>query len=57
MVDWINEVIRSKKYSTSSIFLQHIYAVYKCALESDRMINILVRFYNIILREGYYLKR
>jgi len=31
--------------------------VHKCALESNRIMNILVEFCNMILREGYYPKR
>ena len=57
VVDWINEVTRVKKCSASSIFSQYTYIVYKCALESNRMMNILVKFHNMILRERYNLKR
>ena len=55
--EWINKVKLSKKRSTSSIFSNHTYAVYKCALESEFMIQILVVFYNALIKEGYYLRR
>ena len=55
--DWIREVKRSKKRSISSIFLKKIYSVYKYVLQSQRMIMILVAFYNIFLKESYYPKR
>ena len=34
-----------------------MYAVYKCALGSERMMEILVSYYNIIIAKGYYPKR
>ena len=52
--DWIKVVKRSKKRSASSIFSRRNYAVYKCALGSDRMTKILVAFYNILIDKGYY---
>ena len=49
-------VKNSKKNSASSVFSQRTYAVYKCALDSDRMMAILVRFYNILLKNEYFPK-
>jgi len=34
---WINKVIKAKKYSASSIFSKRTYSTYKCALKSERM--------------------
>ena len=34
-----------------------MYAVYKCALESEYITTILVIFYNILIRECYYPKQ
>jgi len=47
----------SKRSSISSIFSKRTYAVYKCALDSKRMINVLIRFYNLLLRNRYFPKR
>ena len=47
----------SKRSSVSSIFSKRTYAVYKCALDSERMTNVLIRFYNLLLRNGYFPKR
>ena len=47
--DWIRVVRKSKRSSASSIFSKRTYAVYKCALESERMTDVLVRFYNLLL--------
>lgn len=55
--DWVREVKRSKKASTSSIFSKRTYAVYKCALTCHRMTAILVAFYNLLLVKCYFPKR
>ena len=55
--DLIKVVKKSKRSSASSIFSKRIYAVYKCAIESERMTSILVRFYNLLLQKEYYPKR
>jgi hypothetical protein len=55
--DWIRVVKSSKRKSASSIFSKRTYAVYKCALGSDRMTSILVRFYNILVKNEYVLQR
>jgi len=39
-----------------SIFSKQTYATYKCTLGSERMIEILVTYYNILLKNGYYPK-
>ena len=46
--------MRAKKRSASSLFSRRIYSVYKCALESDRMMGILVTILNIFLKRQYY---
>ena len=48
---------KAKHKSASSVFSKRTYSIYKCALESTKMTNILVRFYNTVVRKGYYLKR
>ena len=55
--DLIKVVRKSKRSSASSIFSKRTYAVYKCAIESERMTEVLVRFYNILIRNEYYPKR
>ena len=55
--DWERVVKRSKKRSASSVFSKRTYAVYKCALGVERMTSILVGFYNVLIKNGYYPKR
>ena len=55
--DWVKVVKWSKKRSLSSIFSKRTYAVYKCALGVERMTYILVTFYNVLIKNGYYPKR
>ena len=55
--EWKETVNKAKKSSASSIFSQQICTIYKCALESKRMTNHLVSFYNILIEQGYYPKR
>ena len=50
-------VKKSKRSSASSIFSRRTYTVYKYALGLERMTDILVMFYNILLKKGYYPKR
>jgi len=57
VAEWSKVMKKSKHKSLSSVFSKRTYSVYKCALDSDKMTNILVRFYNTVLRKGYYLKR
>ena len=54
---WRRIVVRSKRRSASSIFSRRNYAAYKCALSSDRMTNVLVTYYNIILKNRFYPSR
>ena len=55
--EWIRVVKSAKKQSVSSIFSSRTYSIYKCTLSSDRMTNILVNFYNIIIKACYYPTR
>ena len=55
--EWFRVVKKAKRKSASSIFSKWTYTVCKCVLESDRMTSILVRFYNTIVKKGYYPKR
>jgi len=57
MENWTKTVKQSKKRSASSIFSKRTYAVYKCALGSEQMSRILVKFYQIVIKNRYYLKR
>ena len=54
--EWIRVVKKVKRKSVSSMFSKRIYSIYKCALESTKITNILVRFYNTVVRKGYYLR-
>ena len=54
---WIRVVKKAKRKSASSMFSKRIYSVYKCALESTKMKIFLVRFYNTVMKKGYYLRR
>ena len=47
----------AKKSSTSSMFLRRDYAACKCALECERMIEVLIKFYNIVIKHNHYPKR
>ena len=55
--EWIAVVKKAKRQSTSSIFSNRTYSVYKCALENDIMTSILVKFYNTLIKHRIYLKR
>ena len=55
--DWIKVVKKSKRCSASSIFSKRTHAACKCALDSERMTEVLVRFYNTLLKNGYFLQR
>ena len=48
---------KTKKQSVSSIFSRRTLAVNECALKSEYITMILVALYDILLREGHYLKR
>jgi len=53
----VTAVKKSKKQSTSSIFSGCTYAVYKYAILHERMLIILLLFYNMILKQRYCLNR
>ena len=55
--DWIQVVKKSKRNSASSVFSNRTYAVYKCALGSERMTNVLVRFHNMMIENEHCLQR
>ena len=46
-----------KKHSTSSTFSMGCYSVHECALESDRIVEVLVKFYNVVLKHNHYPHR
>ena len=55
--EWKQVVRRDKKRTTSSIFSMRYYYVCKCALESDRVVTVLVKFYNIVIKCDHYPSR
>ena len=50
-------VRKAKKRSTSSMFLIRDCSVFECALESERIVEVLVKFYNVIIKCNHYLRR
>ena len=57
MNEWKKVVRKVKKRSTSSIFSRRDYAVHKCALESERLVEVLVQFHNAIIKHNHYSRR
>ena len=55
--EWMKTVKKAKKRSASSVFSKRTYSVYKCALGSQYMTEILITFYNAVFRKGHYLER
>ena len=55
--EWVRVVKAAKKASTSLIYSKHIYAIYKCTLESKKITDILVSFYNTLIQKEYFVKR
>ena len=55
--EWKNVALKAKKRSASSIFSNKTYVVYKFTLESTRMMKIIVKYYNIIIKQHYYPRR
>ena len=55
--EWKIVMKRAKWLNTSSIFSKRNYSIYKCCLQSKKMISILVKYYNTIIKKEYYLKR
>ena len=56
-MEQIQVMRKTKRKSALSIFSQRTYRIYKCILESNEIMNILVTFYNIIIRKGIFPKR
>ena len=52
--EWRQVVRKAKKYSISSIFSIKDYSVYECALESERIVEVLIQFYNIVIKHNHY---
>ena len=55
--EWISVVKKSKKKSLSSIFSKRNYSIYKCTIDNERFTNLLLQYYNTIIKLGYYPKR
>ena len=47
--EWKQVVRRATKRVTSPMFSMRDYFVYKCALESDRVVTVLVKVHNIFI--------
>ena len=58
---WVNEWKKvdrkAKKRSTSSMFPMRGCSVCKCALESERIVEVLFQFYNSMIKHNYYPSR
>ena len=52
--EWKQVVRKVGKRSTSSIFSMRYYYVYECALERERILEVLVQFYNVIIKHNHY---
>ena len=52
--DLTTVIKKAKRRSSSYIFSKRYYSVYKCAVESERMMQILLRFYNVIIKHQCY---
>ena len=48
--EWMMVVKKVKRKSTSSIFTKRNYSLYKCAIGSERLTSILIKFYNAIIQ-------
>lgn len=57
MLEWNSVVKQSNAKSTSLIFSKQTYGVYKMTLSSDKVTNLLIRYYNCIMKAGYYPDR
>ena len=55
--EWRGIVKKAKKISTSSTYSRRTYSLCKCALASERITMILVTYYNIIIKNQYFLKQ
>ena len=49
--EWVKTVKKAKRKSASSVFSKRNYSMYKCALESDKIVKILVIFYNVVVQK------
>jgi len=55
--EWIKVVKKAKRKSVLLIFSKRNYGIHECALESQKMTQILVLFCNAVVKKRYYLKR
>ena len=55
--EWVKVVNKAKRKKPSSIFSNRTYSIYKCALDSEDMTKILLRFYNTVIKQGIYPRR
>ena len=51
--EWKQVVTKAKKRSTSSMFSMRDYSVCECALESERIAEVLVKFFNVIIKRKH----
>ena len=57
MQEWAEVVKKTKRMSTLSIFLKQNYAMCKLLLQSDEIIEILVKYYYTIIQQNFYPSR
>jgi len=55
--EWKKVVNKAKRKSASSVFSNRTYSIYKCALDSDEMTKILIKFCNTVMQQEIYPKR
>ena len=56
-VEFRTVVQQSQRRSTSSIFSKRDYSVHKCAMHCERMVKVLVRFYNTMIKHNHFPSR
>ena len=52
--EWIKALRKEKRNSASSVFSKRNHAMHKCTLFSERVVNTLVKFYNLMLDHNHY---
>jgi len=55
--DWTKVVKKASKRSASSFFSKRNYAMYKMTLTNERMTNLLIKFYNMIIAVQFFPNR
>jgi len=55
--EWNTVVKKAKKQSISLIYSRQTYAVYKTILSHLKLAQFLVRYFNILVDQQYFLER